>query len=118
MKKIKKRDFFWTYATASIFLFIIVMGLHSLWQIQREKKALYKALYDQGEALVESLQSSGKNAIISNKVAQDILINRLLDNAGLIDVLIEQTGYNSFLLREIVAKINCFAFKYWIDGEE
>ncbi len=108
MKKTKKRDFFWTYATASIFLFIIVMGLHSLWQIKRGKKALYKVLYDQGEALVESLQSSGKNAIISNKLAQDILINRLLDNAGLIDMLIEQTGYNSNLLKEIVAKNKLF----------
>ena len=75
MKKTKKRDFFWTYATAIIFLFIIVMGLDSLWQIRRGKKALYRVLYDQGEAFVESLQSSGKNAIISNKLAQDILPN-------------------------------------------
>lgn len=108
MKFPYKGSFFWTYATASIFLLIIVIGLHSLWQIQRSKSALYDALYDQGNALVESLQSSGKNAIISYKLAQDILVNRLLDNARLIDSLIDYIGLNGFVLKEVINKNNLF----------
>ena len=104
----KKPNFFLIYATASIFLLIIVVGFHGLWQLQKGKQALYKVLYDQGNALVESLQTSGKNAIISNILSQEILINRLLDNANLIDLLIEQNGHNSLPLQKIVSKNNLF----------
>jgi len=108
MKEDKGPNLSWTYAIMSIFLLIIVVGFHSLWQMQKGKQALYNALYDQGDALVESLQASGKNAIISNKVAQDILVSRLLDNARLIDMLIRMYGYNSMLLNEVVTQNNLF----------
>ncbi|MGA1867007.1 MAG: sensor histidine kinase [bacterium] len=108
MKEEKKFNFFWAYATASIFLLIILVGFHSLWQMEKGKEALYKGLYDQGEALVESLQSSGKNAIISNRLVQEMLIARLLDNAKLIDILIGQNNYNSILLKDIAVKNNLF----------
>ncbi|MGA1826624.1 MAG: sensor histidine kinase [bacterium] len=106
--KEKKLNFFWAYATPSIFLLIILVGLHSLWQMEKGKEAFHKGLYDQGEALVESLQSSGKNAIISNKLVQEMLIARLLDNANLIDMLIGQNNYNTALLKDIAAKNNLF----------
>ncbi|MEW5803349.1 MAG: ATP-binding protein [bacterium] len=108
MKEDKETKLSWSYATVSIFLLIIIVGFHSLWQIRKGKQALYNALYDQGEALVESLQASGKNAIISNQLAQEILVNRLLDNARLIDILLRTYGYNSILLNEMVAKNNLF----------
>lgn len=98
----------WTYAIVSIFLLIIVVGFHSLWQIQKGKQIIYKTLREQGEALAESLQASGKNAIISNKLAQEILVNRLLDNARLIDMLIRIYGYNNALLNEIATQNGLF----------
>ncbi|MEW6381577.1 MAG: ATP-binding protein [bacterium] len=108
MKEERETNLSWTYAIASIFLLIIVVGFHSLWQMQKGKQVLYKALHEQGEALVESLQASGKNAIISNKLAQEILINRLLDNARLIDMLIQVNGCSSILLNEVVTRNNLF----------
>ena len=108
MKEGKKFNFFWGYMAATIFLFIIVVGVHTLWQMERGKATLYNDLYDQGEALIESLRSSAKNTIISNKLVQEILINRLIDNARLIDMLIEKNHYNSSLLNEIATKNNLF----------
>ena len=78
MRKEKKINFFWGYMAAPIFVFIIVVGIHTLWQMERGKATLYNDLYDQGEALIESLRSSAKNTIISNRLVQEILVNRLI----------------------------------------
>ena len=76
------------YFLASILLLAGLATLFSLSTALRTQQELRRQLEEKGEALAEALDISSRNAILSNALIEEMVAQRLLDNARLVDQLL------------------------------
>ena len=76
------------YLLASVLLLAGLATLFSLSTALRTQQELRRQLEEKGEALAEALDISSRNAILSNALMEDMIAQRLLDNARLVDQLL------------------------------
>jgi signal transduction histidine kinase len=76
------------YFLASVLLLATLVTLFSLSAALRTQQELRRQLEEKGGALAESLGISGRNAILSNALMEEMISQRLLDNARLVDQLL------------------------------
>lgn len=76
------------YFLASVLLFASLATLFSLSTALRTQQELRRQLEEKGEALAEALDISSRNAIRSNALMEEMIAQRLLDNARLVDQLL------------------------------
>lgn len=76
------------YFLASILLLAGLATLFSLSTALRTQQELRRQLEEKGEALAEALDISSRNAILSNALMEEMIAQRLLDNARLVDQLL------------------------------
>jgi signal transduction histidine kinase len=82
------------YLVASVLLLLGVVGALGLSAAVKEKNSLTRLLIEQGTALAETLEVSSRNALVANRLLERSIAQRLLDNARLIDRILQgQTVY-------------------------
>src|SRR5215208_1361052 len=99
MKKvILPRDFL-----ASGLLLLSLTSLYIYFEAQRLKQEFLRQTEERGTSLAKAMEASVRNAIVGNAVLEDLIRQRLVDNARLIDQLLLFRNVDQSLLNEISA---------------
>jgi signal transduction histidine kinase len=84
-------------------LLLILASLYVFIEAQRLQQELLRQTEDKGTALAQAMETSVKNAIVGNALLEDLIRQRLVDNARLIDQLLLSRHVDQTLLKEISA---------------
>src|ERR1700752_2183293 len=98
-----RKDFLPRHFLASGFLLLVLASLYVFFEAQRLQQELLRQTEDKGTALAKAMETSGKNAIIGNALLEDLIRQRLVDNARLIDQLLLSRDVDQALLKELSA---------------
>jgi len=103
------------YLIIAGFLLAAALIGSSAYELRRSRAELIALLRDQAASLAESIALSGENAVLSNNEVEDLMAERLLDNARLIRELDRGGGLSEGLLRGIAGGNNIYVEVF--DGE-
>ncbi len=84
-------------------LILSLASLYTYFEAQRLKQEFLRQTEEKGTALVKTMEASVRNAIVGNSVLEDLIRQRLVDNARLIDQLLLFRSVDQSLLNEIRA---------------
>jgi len=84
-------------------LLLILASLYVYFEAQRLHQELLRQTEDKGAALAEAMEASVRSAIVGNAFLEDLIEQRLLDNARLIDQLLLSRRVDQALLEEVSA---------------
>jgi signal transduction histidine kinase len=98
-----RRVFLPRHFLASGLLLLVLASLYVFFEAQRLQQELLRQTEDKGTALAKAMEASVKNAIVGNAILEDLIRQRLVDNARLIDQLLLSRHVDELLLREISA---------------
>ena len=84
-------------------LLLILASLYVYFEAQRLQQDLLRQTADKGSALAAAMEAGVRNAIVGNAFLEDLIEQRLLDNARLIDRLLLSRRVDQALLEEISA---------------
>jgi len=96
-----KKVFLPRHFLASGLLLLILASLYVFFEAQRLQQELLRQTEDKGMALAKAMETSVKNAIVGNALLEDLIRQRLVDNARLIDQLLLSRHVDQALLKEI-----------------
>lgn len=91
------------YFIASVVLLLVLVSLYVFSESRMLQKELLRQTEAKGLALAEAMESSAKNAILGNSLLEQMVSQRLLDNARLIDQLLLSGPMDPDFLQEISA---------------
>ncbi len=91
------------YFIFSVVLLLILVSLYVFSEAQRLQGELLRQTEAKGMALAEAMETNVKNAILGNSLLEDLISQRLLDNARLIDQLLRFPPVDQDFLKEIAA---------------
>jgi len=103
MLSFMKRVFLPRHFLASGLLLLILASLYVFIEAQRLQQELLRQTEDKGMALAKAMETSVKNAIVGNALLEDLIRERLVDNARLIDQLLLSRHVDQALLNELSA---------------
>jgi signal transduction histidine kinase len=98
-----RRVFLPRHFLASGLLLLILASLYVFFEAQRLQQELLRQTENKGTALAKAMESSVKNAIVGNALLEDVIRQRLVDNARLIDELLLSRHVDEAMLKEISA---------------
>ncbi|MBI4609260.1 MAG: hypothetical protein HY726_09635 [Candidatus Rokubacteria bacterium] len=98
-----KRSFPPRYFLASIALLLVVVTLYAASAARRTQRELLKQTEEKALALAEVLEVTSRNAIQGNAVLEELIGQRLLDNARLIDQLLLSRPFDRAALAQLAA---------------
>ena len=107
-EKTKDVSLFISYAGISIILLFILLVVYGFNQLRREKIEMYGLIQHQGQALMQSLEIAWQNALVSDSLLRNLVAERLLDNAYLIDRLMALSFDNPLILKQLVRETHIF----------
>ena len=96
-----KKVFLPRHFLASGFLLLVLASLYVFIEAQRLQQELLRQTEEKGTALAMAMETSVKNAIVGNALLEDLIRQRLVDNARLIDQLLLSRHVDKALLKEI-----------------
>lgn len=94
-----------------ILIFVItatIIILSVIIELNQSKKEMLDLMQKQSHTLLESMITSGKNALLSYDKIEDEMKTRLLNNAGMIKLLYQKKIVSNSLLESIADKNNIF----------
>jgi signal transduction histidine kinase len=89
------------YYLASLLLLLAVVTLYAASVARRTQQEQARQLEEKGLALAEALEASSRSAIRGNALMEEMIAQRLLDNARLVDRLLEARPLGPPALAEI-----------------
>jgi signal transduction histidine kinase len=98
-----RRVFLPRHFLASGLLLLILASLYVFFEAQRLKQEFLRQTEDKGTTLAKAMEASVRNAIVGNALLEDLIEQRLLDNARLIDQLLLSRRVDQALLEEVSA---------------
>ncbi len=98
-----KRFFPPGYFLASVLVLLAAVAIYAFWEARRLQQDLLRQVQDKGVALAEVLAVSSRNAIQGNALVEEMIGQRLLDNARLIDQLLLSRPFDPAWLKQIGA---------------
>ena len=98
-----RRVFLPRHFLASGLLLLVLASLYVFFEAQRLQQEFLRQTEDKGTTLAKAMEASVKNAIVGNALLEDLIGQRLLDNARLIDQLLVSRRVDQALLKEISA---------------
>jgi signal transduction histidine kinase len=98
-----QRVFLPRHFLASGLLILIVASFYVFFEAQRLKQEFLHQTENKGAALAEAMETSVRNAIVGNALLEDLIEQRLLDNARLIDQLLLSRRVDEALLKQVSA---------------
>ena len=84
-------------------LLLALASLYVFFEAQRLKQEFLRQTEDKGTTLAKAMEASVRNAIVGNALLEELIGQRLLDNARLIDQLLLSRQVDQALLKEISA---------------
>lgn len=96
-----KRHFLPRYFFASALLLLILASIYVFSESRRLRQELLSQTEAKGASLVEAMETGARNAILGNSLLEDLVSQRLLDNARLIDQLLLTRPLDQDLLERI-----------------
>ena len=88
----------------TVILLVGLVGLYMFLDAHRVKGELERELRERSTTLLGILESSARNAVAGNALVEELIGQRLLDNAHLIDQLLAARGYDASQVARIVAR--------------
>jgi signal transduction histidine kinase len=98
-----RRVFLPRHFLASGLLLFTLASLYVFFEAQRLKQEFLRQTEDKGTTLAKAMEASVRNAIVGNALLEELIGQRLLDNARLIDQLLLSRQADEALLKEISA---------------
>ena len=98
-----RRVFLPRHFLASGLLLLALASLYVFFEAQRLQQEFLRQTEDKGTTLAKAMEASVRNAIVGNALLEDLIGQRLLDNARLIDQLLLSRRVDQALLKEISA---------------
>lgn len=102
---------FWTKSRLLILIFMslaILMVVSALFELYQSKRELYRLMEKQAHSLMESIIISSKNSLLTNERLSALIEERLLNNAVLINTLLEKNEITNSVLDEICQQNNIY----------
>ena len=96
-----KGPFLPRYFFASALLLLILASIYVFSESRRLRVELLRQTEAKGAALAEAMETGAKNAILGNSLLEQLVSQRLLDNARLIDQLLMARPLDQDLLKSI-----------------
>jgi len=87
----------------SVLLLLALAAVYIFSEAQRLQQELMRQTEAKGMALVETMETNLRSAILGNSLLEDLISQRLLDNARLIDFLFRFQPVNQKILQQIAA---------------
>jgi two-component system sensor histidine kinase HydH len=97
------RTFLPRYFGASILLLLVLVAVFAALSARRTQQELRRQLEERGVALAEVFETSSRNAIRGNVLMEEMIAQRLFDNARLVDQLLLSGPLDQKALAEISA---------------
>lgn len=94
----------WPALIATVLLLIGLLGAYSLIESRRLERSLSRELEERAVALIGVLEASSRNAIASNSMLEDLVSQRLLDNARFVDFLVARTPRAQELIQRLASE--------------
>jgi two-component system sensor histidine kinase HydH len=91
---------------ATVLLLVLLVGAYTIVVARQHRAEMERELAQQGLVLLDSLGASVSHAVASSALVEDLIGQRLLDNARFIDRLIAAQAYDPARIQEIVAQNN------------
>jgi signal transduction histidine kinase len=91
------------YFVASVLLLAALAAVFAVSLALRTQQELSRQLREKGLALADALETSSRNAILGNRLMEEMIAQRLLDNARLVDQLLLSHPFDSEWLDRIRA---------------
>jgi signal transduction histidine kinase len=98
-----RRVFLPRHFLAAGLLLLVLASLYVFFEAQRLQQEFLRQTEDKGTTLAKAMEASVKNAIVGNALLEDLIGQRLLDNARLIDQLLLRRRVDQALLKEVSA---------------
>jgi len=98
-----RRVFLPRHFLAAGLLLLVLASLYVFFEAQRLQQEFLRQTEDKGTTLAKAMEASVKNAIVGNALLEDLIGQRLLDNARLIDQLLLSRRVDQALLKEVSA---------------
>ncbi len=92
----------WPALLATVLLLIFLLGGYTLIESRRLQQGLGRELEDRAVALIGILEASSKNAIASQSLLEEVVAQRLLDNARFVDFIVARTPQAQELIARVV----------------
>lgn len=103
MLRSMRRVFLPRHFLAAGLLLLVLASLYVFFEAQRLQQEFLRQTEDKGTTLAKAMEASVKNAIVGNALLEDLIGQRLLDNARLIDQLLLSRRVDQALLKEVSA---------------
>lgn len=87
----------------SVLLLLALAAVYVFSEAQRLQQELMRQTEAKGIALVETMETNLRSAVLGNSLLEDLISQRLLDNARLIDLLFRSQPVDQKLLQQIAA---------------
>ncbi len=88
----------------TVVLLVALVGVYMFLDARRIQGELERELRERSTALLGILETSGRTAIAGNALVEDLIGQRLLDNAYLIDQLLAARGFDASLVDQVVER--------------
>src|SRR5512134_3163137 len=92
----------WPALLATVLLLILLLGGYALMESRRLQQNLARELEARGIALIGVLEASSRNAIATQTMLEEIVAQRLLDNARFVDFIVARTPRASEVIQRVV----------------
>ncbi len=87
----------------SVLLLLVLAAVYIFSEAQRLQQELMRQTEAKGIALVDTMETNLRSAVLGNSLLEDLISQRLLDNARLIDLLFRSQPVDQTLLQQIAA---------------
>lgn len=94
--------FMWPGLLATVFLLILLLGGYSLLESHRLQTDLRQEQEDRARALIGVLEAASRNAVRSSSLLEELVAQRLLDNARFIDFLAGRGPWTQEVIGRVV----------------
>jgi signal transduction histidine kinase len=92
----------WPALLATVLLLILLLGGYALMESRRLQQSLTRELEERAIALIGVLEASSRNAIATQTMLEDLVGQRLLDNARFVDFIVARTPRAQELIQRVV----------------
>jgi len=92
----------WPTLLATVLLLILLLGGYGLMESRRLQQSLARELEARGVALIGVLEASSRNAIATQTMLEEIVAQRLLDNARFADFIVARVPRAQELIQRVV----------------
>lgn len=92
----------WPALLATVLLLIVLLGGYALTESRRLQQNLSRELEARGVALIGVLEAGSRNAIATQTMLEEIVAQRLLDNARFVDFIVARTPRAQELIQRMV----------------